>query len=979
MVKQHRILAWVLSLALVFSTLSSAVLCSAESPSVIVRYAFSGRESALPGYAEGQVTMTSRSIAKGYYILYWANDSGILPGYEKIAAVPVVSDASTTYDMVENMAIPEGATKLAVFAATGTEPTSTDIAEAAVYTIPEDKRFQSGKQEMTFASVSDVHVNYNSSDPNSDNYCGAPEKWTAALNYFADLKLDMVVISGDCTGGGHASEYTTYKASIEASNYDANKIYMARGNHDSQENANFINYTGHSDMIRPFDDSPWFYVLKKGEQGEKNNLFIFLAQELSSISNTPNQDNFSTWQLDWLEGLLSTYSGTNTNIFILEHAFYHNWGPGDRYNGVYVQPMHLKDSFSGNMRLQSLLMEYKEAVFMTGHSHIAFSEMVNYSDENGTACRMIHNSSTSQLRTYTSSGSISYRAEGRVDNKNGSEGYVVGVYANDIVYNGTNLTTREKIPTACYIFPSYTEDRSAAASIAVTRQPNQTKYNAGEFFNAAGMEITATYADGSTAVVQGWGLKNNLSLGDNAKEVVVTYGDLEVSVPIHISRITDVFEGSGTKADPFLIQSASDFAHLTACFATIKGSSSNDATTFGAGMFFRQTADIDMTGYAGYTGTQANGSSKYGFSGVYDGNGYTIRVALNESNRSDVSIFPYLNGVVMNTRFAGSITGKSNVQPIRTIGKNGLVLNCDSEMQITSNDYSCGLSLSNYGTVIQYSSRCALSGPHCYAYSKLDSDSYSYSDSYHYCTDSGSLLASSNGTQSDDVSVIADDFNNHKKASITAAVERLQKYDSSYTDEAICLWNSEDGKLTAIHIPYAPVDRTPPTITIQPSFDASKVLQSDDATVTITAEDEGGIDSVTYQIGTADAVTVTAEELPIVLNNLPDGEYSIRVTAIDKVGNRAEESLSIRKESKAEVLLGDVNADGLLTVADVVALRQLILNGSGSEYELAVGNVDQEGLITVSDVVLLRSNIISGKRPTITIPADLIPVHADVA
>ena len=66
-------------------------------------------------------------------------------------------------------------------------------------------------------------------------------------------------------------------------------------------------------------------------------------------------------------------------------------------------------------------------------------------------------------------------------------------------------------------------------------------------------------------------------------------------------------------------------------------------------------------------------------------------------------------------------------------------------------------------------------------------------------------------------------------------------------------------------------------------------------------------------------------------------------------------------------------------MADVVALRQLILNGSGSEYELAVGNVDQEGLITVSDVVLLRSNIISGKRPTITIPADLIPVHADVA
>lgn len=61
------------------------------------------------------------------------------------------------------------------------------------------------------------------------------------------------------------------------------------------------------------------------------------------------------------------------------------------------------------------------------------------------------------------------------------------------------------------------------------------------------------------------------------------------------------------------------------------------------------------------------------------------------------------------------------------------------------------------------------------------------------------------------------------------------------------------------------------------------------------------------------------------------------------------------------ILSGDVNDDGEVTVSDVVALRQLIMNGTWSDRELAAGNLDDaDELLTVSDVVALRAKIVAG-------------------
>ena len=59
-------------------------------------------------------------------------------------------------------------------------------------------------------------------------------------------------------------------------------------------------------------------------------------------------------------------------------------------------------------------------------------------------------------------------------------------------------------------------------------------------------------------------------------------------------------------------------------------------------------------------------------------------------------------------------------------------------------------------------------------------------------------------------------------------------------------------------------------------------------------------------------------------------------------------------------IVGDVDADGYVTVSDVVALRQLILSGTWTDKQLGAGDLDKNDALTVSDVVMLRRQIVQG-------------------
>ncbi|MBQ9468695.1 MAG: dockerin type I repeat-containing protein, partial [Clostridia bacterium] len=152
------------------------------------------------------------------------------------------------------------------------------------------------------------------------------------------------------------------------------------------------------------------------------------------------------------------------------------------------------------------------------------------------------------------------------------------------------------------------------------------------------------------------------------------------------------FEGSGTAEDPYLIASAADFKKLTDLFCASTSSSS----PYGAGLFFLQTADVDMTGAEDYEGTHANGNAKCYFGGVYNGGGHTLTVSIEAEGQT--SVFPYIYGAIVNLKIKGSINSDTSAQPIRTVQSGAVVANCLFDMVLTSSNANA-VTYTNYGTV----------------------------------------------------------------------------------------------------------------------------------------------------------------------------------------------------------------------------------------------------------------------------------------
>lgn len=101
------------------------------------------------------------------------------------------------------------------------------------------------------------------------------------------------------------------------------------------------------------------------------------------------------------------------------------------------------------------------------------------------------------------------------------------------------------------------------------------------------------------------------------------------------------FEGEGTHASPYLIQSADDL---------IAFSDAVNNGNFFADVYFRQTADIDLNDCENFVpiGTFDSG---YMFRGIYDGGGhriYNLKINSSKLDSEFVGLFGRLGGIVMN-------------------------------------------------------------------------------------------------------------------------------------------------------------------------------------------------------------------------------------------------------------------------------------------------------------------------------------------
>ena len=273
-----------------------------------------------------------------------------------------------------------------------------------------------GEQPLyKFGLLSDVHIDGDGSDE-----AHSISDLTNAISFLQNAGANFIAYAGDMTCDGNDYDYTALKTCLQASTVPN---YCVRGNHDAHSLSD-----GYTSATGCKDD----YIITQG-----NDLLIFI----SCTDTNHDTGGLTTSKLNWLENLLQ--NNTNTRVFL----FYHYFVDGTSGNGTGVYPYGtLKPSNAIALRFINMVKQYPNLIFCNGHSHMRFNIQdqdanANYYHNNG-ECYYIHIPSTAKPR-FPSGDTVA-------DYYEGSEGYLVEVYANKVVFKPIDFIASEYLTAYNY-------------------------------------------------------------------------------------------------------------------------------------------------------------------------------------------------------------------------------------------------------------------------------------------------------------------------------------------------------------------------------------------------------------------------------------------------------------------------------------------------------------------------------------------------
>ena len=261
----------------------------------------------------------------------------------------------------------------------------------------------------------------------------AESDFATSLTYLDNNEnVAFTCISGDIADRGTIEQFTSYKNIVDTNSANT-PVYATNGNHENRNNA----FT--DDLWNTYVNNPRDYVFTHG-----NEVFIFLALRGINEYVAP----FTSEQQTWLEGLLEKYK--NCRVFLFTHPFINGTGNGN-YNNLY-NVIYLKTDNTYGKWLLDLMKQYKNVFLFTGHSHLKF--ITQELDSRVTICDNVDNIETGYLvhihsitipRDIIDGSSISDYLYAQ------SEGVVIDVYENCILYRGRNFVDEKFIPIGQFI------------------------------------------------------------------------------------------------------------------------------------------------------------------------------------------------------------------------------------------------------------------------------------------------------------------------------------------------------------------------------------------------------------------------------------------------------------------------------------------------------------------------------------------------
>ena len=126
------------------------------------------------------------------------------------------------------------------------------------------------------------------------------------------------------------------------------------------------------------------------------------------------------------------------------------------------------------------------------------------------------------------------------------------------------------------------------------------------------------------------------------------------------TSVSESLTGSGTEADPYLIQSAADFAY----FAGQLNAATVGQTQNFQGQFFKMTKSVDLNSNLLIAGNHSGWNKYQGFGGTFDGNNCTIRnINVSPTTGTSSALFGCITaaGTLKNLIVYGNATGSSTV------------------------------------------------------------------------------------------------------------------------------------------------------------------------------------------------------------------------------------------------------------------------------------------------------------------------------
>ena len=200
-----------------------------------------------------------------------------------------------------------------------------------------------------------------------------------------------------------------------------------------------------------------------------------------------------------------------------------------------------------------------------------------------------------------------------------------------------------------------------------------------------------------------------ISTGENDGYPVLT-GESEstwLSDPSYYN-VQSEWKGSGTEEDPYLISSAEDLAGLSYMVSSGELDYVVDEVLgficYYSGVYFKQTADIDLSAHDWVPIGGISTGIPSGFAGVYDGNGYTISginlIGLGSDSDMFQNLFGFLGGVnestpaiVKNLAITDSVilSFGGYASSIAGYAVNAVIDNCTNYSDIIGNGYVGGI------------------------------------------------------------------------------------------------------------------------------------------------------------------------------------------------------------------------------------------------------------------------------------------------